>query len=194
MIRRQRSDVTSKLPAQSGIEPGPGGLPLPLHRCNGELEDAAAINEQGDIAGQYTSADGRIHGYLLRRDGFTSLDVPGAARTGVSGINPRGDVVGSFVGSDGRTHGFLWTAAGMTRLDVPGAVFTQPNAINAEGDIVGFYRNAGSTVAHGFVLTAGSFTAVDLPGLVQLRGITPSGVIVGSYSLSGVIHGFVLAR
>ena len=82
----------------------------------------------------------------------------------------------------------------MTQLDVPGAAFTQANAINSEGDIVGSYTNAGSAVAHGFVLSAGAFTTLDLPGLIQLRGITPSGVIVGSYSLSGVIYGFVLAR
>jgi probable HAF family extracellular repeat protein len=72
-------------------------------------------------------------------------------------------------------------------------VFTQPNGINARGDIVGFYTNADG-IAHGFLLSGGTFTTVDVPGVIQLRGISASGVIVGSYRAAGVTHGFVLQQ
>jgi probable HAF family extracellular repeat protein len=76
-------------------------------------------------------------------------------------------------------------------VDVPGAIFTQPNSINAEGDVVGFYTGA-DRIARGFLFSNGAFVTIDVPGLIQLRGISASGVIVGSYSDDGVIRGFVL--
>jgi probable HAF family extracellular repeat protein len=121
------------------------------------------------------------------------LDVPGALRTIAMALNQRGDTVGPFVGADGRTHGFVWSNGTYAVIDVPGAVFTQANGINARGDIVGFYTNA-DRVAHGFLLSGGTFTTVDVPGVIQLRGISATGIIVGAYSSVGVTHGFLLQQ
>ena len=59
---------------------------------------AAAINDEDDICGRYTSADGRLHGFVLRRGMFTSIDFPGAPNfTDVGWMNDRGDIAGLFI-------------------------------------------------------------------------------------------------
>jgi hypothetical protein len=64
------------------------------------------INAQGEVVGQYRTADGVNHGFLLTRRGFETIDVPGISA--LRGINPRGDIVGSYT-AGGRLHGFaLW--------------------------------------------------------------------------------------
>jgi probable HAF family extracellular repeat protein len=55
---------------------------------------ALAINARGDIVGDYTTADGVVHGFLLRKGEFTTIDVPAATDTRAFGINARGDIVG----------------------------------------------------------------------------------------------------
>jgi len=55
---------------------------------------AIGINASGHIVGRYFSADGAVHGFLLRKGEFTTIDVPGATDTRAFGINPRGDIVG----------------------------------------------------------------------------------------------------
>ena len=48
------------------------------------------VNAQGDVAGVYRDAAGRIHGYLRSARGeFTSIDFPGATLTLIFGINTR---------------------------------------------------------------------------------------------------------
>ena len=73
------------------------------------------------------------------------------------------------------------------------AASTGARGINARGDIVGFYTNA-DRIAHGFLLDRGTFTTIDVPGIIQLRGISATGLIVGSYSSAGVTHGFLLQQ
>jgi hypothetical protein len=71
------------------------------------------INPKGDIAGTYcdsapctpTSTD--VHGFVLSRRGFTSVDLRSAVFTAVFAINPRGDLVGSYDDTNGKRHGFL---------------------------------------------------------------------------------------
>jgi hypothetical protein len=71
------------------------------------------INPKGDIAGTYcdgapctpTSTD--VHGFLLSRGEFTSVNVPGAVSTAAFAVNPRGDIVGFYDDTSGRRHGFL---------------------------------------------------------------------------------------
>jgi hypothetical protein len=57
--------------------------------------------------GRYVSADGVVHGFLLRKDEFTTIDVPGAIFTIAQAINPRGDIVGPYDIADGSRHGYL---------------------------------------------------------------------------------------
>lgn len=97
-----------------------------------------------------------------------------------------------------------------TRLDVPGAFQTVPSGINAEGLIVGWYfQGTGCPVApcvvRGFTFNDGVFTTVVYhdatltnTAFTQLRGVGPSGEIVGSYRMAGEpgvnAHGFILTK
>jgi hypothetical protein len=105
------------------------------------------INPRGDIVGDYVSADGRTHGYLLSGGQFTTIDFPGATFIIPWGINPRGDIVGRV----GVGHGFLLSGGEFTTFDFPGATFTLARGINPRGDIVGVYTLAGTN--HGYLLS-----------------------------------------
>jgi hypothetical protein len=70
--------------------------------------EAAAINPEGQIVGNYADAAGILHGFvLLRGTTFITIDVPGATSTEASGINPRGWIVGNYTDAAGSLHGFI---------------------------------------------------------------------------------------
>jgi hypothetical protein len=48
-----------------------------------------------DIIGGYPDTSGR-HGFLLADEQYTTVDVPGASFTNVTGINARGQMVGRY--------------------------------------------------------------------------------------------------
>lgn len=95
-----------------------------------------------------------------------------------------------------------------TRFDVPGAFQTIASGINASGVIVGWYFSgtgcpSAPCVVRGFIYDDGAFTTVVYhnaagtdAAFTQLRGVGPSGEIVGSYRMAGEpgvnIHGFKL--
>jgi hypothetical protein len=70
--------------------------------------EAAGINPESQIAGNYADAAGILHDFvLLRRTTFITIDVPGATSTEASGINPRGWIVGNYTDAAGSLHGFV---------------------------------------------------------------------------------------
>ena len=108
---------------------------------------ATAINDRGDIAGNYGS-----DGFLLTHGGqFISLSVPGASATMALGVNGGDEVVGTYMvgsGSSAQMHGFTWTRQhGFSTVDDPqGMGTTTINGVNDHGQLVGFYvDSAGNT-------------------------------------------------
>jgi hypothetical protein len=109
----------------------------------------------------------------------------------------------SFARGDARPYAF-------TRIDVPGAFQTVPSGINAGGVIVGWYFQgtgcpAAPCAVRGFILDDGVFTTVSYRNaagaeafITQVRGIGPSGEVVGSYRMPGEpavnFHGFLRTR
>ncbi len=116
---------------------------------------AAAINDEGHVAGIYTNpANGVTDGFLKTHGQFTDLAVPGAASTMALGVNNRDEVVGVYADAAGNMHGFTWTAQhGFTTVDDPhGMGTTTINGVNDFGQVVGFYvDSAGNT--DGFLAT-----------------------------------------
>jgi hypothetical protein len=57
----------------------------------------------------YTDSGGNLHGFLLSKGKFATIDVPAAFGIGTVafGINPQGDIVGSYSDGSGNVHGFL---------------------------------------------------------------------------------------
>jgi probable HAF family extracellular repeat protein len=69
------------------------------------------INNRGQIVGRFVDATGTTHGFLRDKDGFTTIDVPGALATNPTKLNDRGQIVGISFDAGGIRHGFLWRTA-----------------------------------------------------------------------------------
>jgi hypothetical protein len=68
---------------------------------------AFAINSRGDIVGDYFDSQ-TLHGFLLSKGTYTTIDDPNGISGAANGINNRGDIVGWYF--DGQTqHGYLLT-------------------------------------------------------------------------------------
>jgi hypothetical protein len=107
---------------------------------------ANAINNAGDVAGDYTTSGGTVDAFIKLAGGaFHTIAVPGATSTVALGLNDNDTVVGSYTdgsGATATTHGFIWRIGGSLTLNVDdpnGIGTTTLNGINNEGDIVGFY-------------------------------------------------------
>jgi len=118
----------------------------------GPSTTAAAINNNGDVAGFYTDKKGNTDAFLAVNHGrFRTLDYPGASATQAFGVNDHDEVVGVYTdgsGSAATMHGFTWTPnGGFASVNDPhGAGTTTINGVNNAGDLVGFYVDgAGNT-------------------------------------------------
>jgi hypothetical protein len=110
------------------------------------------INNKGAIVGQYNSAAGTGTSFLRAPNGvMTTIAVPGAAQTRVSGINNARDVVGTYrrTAAEPTQHGFVLNARGFLTIDFPGASSTELGGINNFGELVGSYSD--TTGQHTFV-------------------------------------------
>jgi probable HAF family extracellular repeat protein len=107
---------------------------------------AAAINDAGDIVGNYLSCKGtpctfaQGHGFLFTGGTYTRLDPPGSLATTVSAINNSGEIVGTYLDGNNKTHGFLFKTGVFTNVDFPGASVTAVTGVNDQGQIVGWAR------------------------------------------------------
>jgi uncharacterized membrane protein len=127
-----------------------------LRRPGAGFTEPTDINDRGQIVGIYgDDPAGRVHGFLLDKGRYTTIDAPGVPFTLPSGINNRGQIVG-YTKSDPalplpdaqKVHGFL-LARGVegpfTPIDVSGAPRAIANGINDQGEIIGVYENPAAT-------------------------------------------------
>src|SRR5207248_10020074 len=91
-----------------------------------DVPDSTLTNANGnsphEVVGSFDDADGHTHGFVLTRDGFTQVDVPGAWCTTVNGINAAGEVAGAYeddAGSHRRRHGVILRKGGVAASDAP---------------------------------------------------------------------------
>ena len=142
------------------------------------------INNRGQIVGGYDTTGFAVHGFVLDRGRYTTIDVPGASRTIALRINARGQTIGFYLDAAGTTRVYLRAANGsLTTLAFPGAVATVPFGINNRGHVVGFYMDA-NQVRHGFLFEDGSLTTIDHPLAAsdsQAHDLNDRGQIVGLY-------------
>jgi len=80
----------------------------------GDIYPVGGFNNHGDIVSGYCNASNceletteALHGFVLSKGVFTSLDIPRAAGTVAFGINDEGDIVGGYTDKSFRVHGFL---------------------------------------------------------------------------------------
>ena len=156
---------------------------------------AYGLNNAGQIVGE--DRTDVYHGFLKVGEQYTPLDVPGAqASTSAHGINQTGKIVGKYdYGNEGTTlitHSFSHLAGGgYPTFAVTGATDTEAWGINDADQIVGYYFDSSY---HGFLYDGQSFTYLNFPGATDTQAykINNRGQIVGTYTLNGVIHGFIL--
>lgn len=159
---------------------------------------ARGVNDPGDVVGGYLGDDGSEHGFLLRKDTLSTIDVPyaGSVGTQLNAINNSGVIIGTWVDNAFTVHGFVYEKGNFAHLDYPGALDTYPIGINSRGDIVGNWDADQSTVGHGFWFSKGQIVSFDDPDSVPegtaANGINERGQIVGSYiGQDGISHGFL---
>jgi probable HAF family extracellular repeat protein len=175
----------------------------------GASETAAyAINDAGQIVGQYTIGTGYPQGFLFSGGEFTSIDYPGAWETSAYGINNAGVIIGSYdVGSPTGTstvHGFVYQNGAFTTIDFPAAANSWLSGINNDGVMSGVYEPTGlslgpglNALQYGFIYTlnGGTFTEIQYPGGISTYAgaINDNGQIVGTYTYdtNGNFEGFL---
>jgi YVTN family beta-propeller protein len=163
--------------------------------------EGTAITPSREIVGRYVSADGRQHGFILRRGQFTPVDVPSAtSSTDVTWVNARGDIVGTFGDTHG-SHAYVLSRGVYTTIDFPGSdpvnTATLGFGISNAGDVVGVEFVGGDFLhGHGYLFSHGRFTLVDVPGAVGTfpTMVLDDSLIVGTYfGTDSVFHGFLLS-
>ena len=164
------------------------------------------ITPDGDIYGCLHNTDlmMSMFGAVWTRFGNVSLESDGGELADPSqsvpismnnGATPNGKmIVGLWNDTAGHRHGFVVQNGIFQTYDISGSSLTAIWDINPGQEFVGTsLDNAGHR--HGFVqFPDGSApVAIDYPGAAAtiVYGINPGGAIVGQYSASGHVHGFV---
>ncbi|MBV9199031.1 MAG: hypothetical protein JOY83_04710, partial [Alphaproteobacteria bacterium] len=142
---------------------------------------AYAINNLGEIAGQFQDPSYVYHGFIRYPNGsFTTFDAPDAGTEANPGmglfpgtfpynINIRGTTAGNYIDANGVYHGFVRSPANkFTKVDPTGSVFTyicEETCLNLDGTVAGFYSNVAPFIqTHGFVrYPNGIITSFDPP-------------------------------
>jgi probable HAF family extracellular repeat protein len=143
------------------------------------ITGANGINNRGAVVGTYVDADGRSHGFLLKRGALTPIDppkaaadaYPGTAQVQATDINDHGQIVGVYPDAKGTFHGFVYSHGRYTQLDPPRAAgnrngfgATAAFGINNRGQVVGQYVDA-KGVLHGYLWERKrGFETIDPPG------------------------------
>jgi len=117
---------------------------------------------------------------------FTTVDVPGAESTALSGINNQGLAVGTFV-KNGQQVGFLRASDGTIATFSVAGLPTSTGGINDLGQVVGSLSNGQDFIRN----TDGSLITFSVPDNGPALDINNGGTVVGYHSAGNVCHGFV---
>ena len=147
------------------------------------FSEANAINDDGEIAGHTSTADGALRGFRWERGVMADLgSVPGYDCGNTDGINAEGTIVGWAHPCDESApdHAFLWEKGrpgiDLNTLVPPGSdlELIEANSINDRGEIAGLALLPNGD-AHAFVLIPGGHDddALERAGDVSQNEMTP---------------------
>jgi probable HAF family extracellular repeat protein len=126
---------------------------------------------------------------------FTTIDVPGAVVTYITGINSAGNIVGYYGQSTYRQplHGFEYANGVFTYFDYPGAGITIPTGINDSGVIAGYEGDLYSIFDNGFTYDGTTFTQIKVGANSRtfLWGIDNAGALAGGAGTANATRAFV---
>jgi uncharacterized membrane protein len=141
---------------------------------------ATGINDSGSIVGWY--ADQLfVHGFLLKGNNYTTLDVPGATGTLAEGINNGDEIVVNW-SSKGLLQSSLYRGKTYKTINVPGATQSGAAGINTAGDVVYQWLDSNG-LGHGALHHGRKYYKFGYPKSAQsyAQGINDRHVIVGGY-------------
>jgi probable HAF family extracellular repeat protein len=191
-------------PIYAAFWPNPTSATI-LPTLGGPYAQALGINDAGQVVGQsqvpatvYT-----FHAFLWSEAaGMRDLGTLGGNESSARAINSAGQVVGwSNVGKYSAERAFSWTSSGgMHNLGSLGGYASEARAINDSGTVVGWSYLSDDYTTHAFVWTA-SGGLQDLNSLIPANSgwvlmyansINAAGDIVGSGTINGLPHAFLL--
>lgn len=112
---------------------------------------------------------------------FTTIDIPGAERTTVSGINNLGDMVGYYSAGGPNTRGFYYNAGSATfrKLNFPNSQTNAALGINDVEEIVGTDVTA---IQNGYSFVNNTFRFLNFGAAANYAaGVNTQGAVVGLY-------------
>ncbi len=195
----------------TGIDPASysGGSVTSLSTGGGFSGGAGGINANGDIVGGIESAGTNITDLFLYHNGVLS-DLGNMGGGGTfseafgTAINNSGLIVGSGnLSEQGPDHAFYYSGGAFHDMGtLNGGYQSGASGVNSSGEIVGYSwlgNNGNNTAA--FLYANGSMIDLNtlLPNnsgwqLATANGINDSGLIVGTGTINGQTHGYILDR
>lgn len=150
------------------------------------------------VVGSYCMP-GRCSNFLWDRGEFTTISIPGAQETYLSGVNNAGEVVGFAWSPDTGELAFMRRANGtVIPVTCPFATSVRPSVINEGGTVVGSSYAAGEETSDGFRWRNGHCERLPITdGHVVPTDVSANGLIVGIAGATGELepfYGFIVQR
>jgi probable HAF family extracellular repeat protein len=111
---------------------------------------AVAINNSGDVVGDYVLEGKGIHAFLYAENKFSDLGTLGGTFSTANSVNDAGTVVGNSSIAVGQDRAFVYSDGVMTELGSPTSA-SSANGINDLGQIVGTIDNRAFLYANGIM-------------------------------------------
>jgi probable HAF family extracellular repeat protein len=167
---------------------------------NAWWNSAQGVNKYGEVVGTSYNAAGNFLGFTWKNGTMTPLGTLGGLWSEGFAINNKGQTTGiAYTKNNLTAHAYLGTAGKMTDLGtLAGSLVSSWGfSINDSGVVVG-YSDYQDTY-HAFVYSGGKMRDLNklIPAgsgwvLLQAFGINSSGQIVGTGTIHGEEHGFLL--
>ena len=180
------------------------GVMTDINPFGGDSSAAAGINASGQVVGYGYLPSGDFHAFV--RTGTVSKDLGtlGGDWSLANAITDSGKVVGqAYLPGNVKAHAFLWSGSGALKdLGQPGGNYSEALAVNSTAtQIVGraSVPDPEFIVYHAFLYANGKIK--DLNNLIprgsgwilsEATGINDAGKIVGSGTIHGQLHAFLL--
>jgi probable HAF family extracellular repeat protein len=180
-----------------------GGQPTDLGTLGGTNSQAFAINSEGEqIVGSSDTVTGATDAVLWdSEDGLLDLGTLGGLSAQANAINDSGTVVGfSSLSGELVTDAFVYSNEKMLDIGGLGGSFASATGVNDRGNVVGFSNTTGDADVHAFIWRQKGGMQ-DLNNLIPAgsgwdlntaSAISATGRIVGSGTINGQQHGFLL--